>query len=89
METGFIISGCTKDEFLKELSQLISQNGTSPSTTDKLLTQAEACKYLKISKPTLIAWTKEGTVTATKLKRRVYYKASDLLNVSVKKLTQS
>lgn len=87
METGFIISGCTKEEFLNELKHLLNQQRGTSTETDRLLTQAEACKYLKISKPTLIAWTKEGTVKATKLKRRVYYKASDLFNMSVKKLT--
>lgn len=81
METGFIISGCTKDEFFVELKQLLNQvsGGQSP---DKLLTQTEACTYLKVSKPTLIAWTKQGIIKSTKLERRVYYKANDLLNIS-------
>jgi excisionase family DNA binding protein len=81
METGFIISGCTKDEFFVELKHLLSKVSTSQAP-DKLLTQTEACKYLRVSKPTLIAWTKQGVIKSTKLERRVYYKETDLLNIS-------
>jgi excisionase family DNA binding protein len=85
METGFIISGCTKDEFFTELRDILTKTTNSPQTSDKLLTQAQACQYLNISKPTMIAWAKQGIVKSTKLERRVYYKESDLFNISANK----
>jgi excisionase family DNA binding protein len=46
---------------------------------EELLTRAEAAAFLKITKPTLWAWTKEGKLQTHRINSRVYYKRNELL----------
>jgi excisionase family DNA binding protein len=55
------------------------QNGPRP-----LLKVKEVCKILKISKPTLYEWMKQGRIESVKIKTRRYFK-----EVDVEKLIES
>lgn len=84
MEKGFYLSGISKEELLHEIKETVKQ-GTREEferlSNDKLLTQEEASEFLKVSKTTLIDWSKKGKIIATKIVGRVFYKQSDLLNL--------
>lgn len=43
-----------------------------------LLSRKEAAAYLKITLPTLHAWTRQGTIECKRIEGRVYYLRSDL-----------
>jgi excisionase family DNA binding protein len=48
---------------------------------EKLLTTNEACEFLRISKPTLHRWKKEGIVPHVRFGSNIRYKESDLMNL--------
>jgi len=54
---------------------------------DDLLTQNEACEFLKVHVSTLIAWQNKGKVKGYSIVNRRYYKRSELLEclIPVKK----
>lgn len=45
---------------------------------DKLLTTAEACEYLRISKPTIHRWKQQGIIRHVRIGNNIRYKLSDL-----------
>jgi predicted DNA-binding transcriptional regulator AlpA len=46
---------------------------------DKLLTAAEVCQMLDITRPTLWSWTKQGKLKQRRLGNRIYYRQGDIL----------
>lgn len=44
----------------------------------KLLSQDEVAALLKVTKQTLIRWSKDGILPVVKIGRKVYYKESDV-----------
>jgi len=88
MEQGFYLSGLSKEELLDLIKQAVKE-GTKEEynklSTDKLLTQDEASKFLSASKTTLIDWAKKGKISPTRVGGRIYYRKSDLLNINSKK----
>ena len=67
------------DSFTKDLA--------SRKANDNLLTQNEACEFLKVHVSTLIAWQNKGKVKGYSIVNRRYYKRSELLEclIPVKK----
>jgi len=47
---------------------------------DEILTRYEAAEILKVCVRTLDAWTKQGYFTPKKMKRKIYYYYSDIIN---------
>lgn len=47
----------------------------------ELLTAKEVMQLLRISKATLIRWTKEGILPSIKIGRRILYDKNDILEV--------
>lgn len=48
-------------------------------TEEKLLTTAEACEYLRVSKPTLHRWKRESLIAHVRIGNNIRYKLSDLI----------
>lgn len=60
--------------------QLASLHHEEPEQVDeKLLTTAEACEFLRCSKPTLHRWKKENIIAHVRLGNNIRYKLSDLI----------
>jgi predicted DNA-binding transcriptional regulator AlpA len=53
---------------------------------DKLLTAAEVCQMLDITRPTLWSWTKQGKLKQRRLGNRIYYRQGDILQQPSKQL---
>lgn len=84
MESGFYLSGVSKEELLQAIKETVKEatrEEFSRLTNDSLFTQEEASKFLSVSKTTLIDWAKKGKIISTRVGGRVYYKKSDLLNL--------
>ena len=64
------------DERIKEHIESCKQNWN-----DDILTENEACKFLKTSRPTLLKLRKEGKVKYMKVGKGFRYLRSDLLNI--------
>ena len=64
------------DERIKEHIKSYKQNWN-----DDILTEDEACEFLKISRPTLHKLRKEGKVKYMKVGKGFRYLRSDLLNI--------
>jgi len=82
---GIFIPGLTKEEFLATISNTVevaTKKAFNRLNDDKLFTQEEASKFMKVSKSTLIQWAKNGTISPIKLGGRVFYKKSSLLNIA-------
>ena len=67
------------DSFKEDLS--------TEKANDDLLTQNEACEFLKVHVSTLIAWQNKGKITGYAITNRRYYKRTELLEclIPVKK----
>jgi excisionase family DNA binding protein len=82
MDTSVLIQNLTVDDLCKriqstireELQLSIPAKGEEP----QYLTRKEAASFLKISVPTLYAYTNSGRLVAFRIGRRVLYKLSDL-----------
>lgn len=72
-----LISNCVKAELQRN-------NGVIQLTPHKeapeLLTREEASKILKVSYTTLYHWNNDGTLPAQKIKKRVYYQRSMIMD---------
>jgi excisionase family DNA binding protein len=82
---GIMITGISKEDFFKELKETLNEFKPAPKPAGletELLTPAEVCKLLKISKPTLHNWTNKGMLNPMKVQRRVYYNRTDIFNLS-------
>ncbi len=49
------------------------------SKDDELMTQREVCRFLHLTKPTIIDYEKRGLLRVLRIGRRVYYKCSDIM----------
>jgi excisionase family DNA binding protein len=82
----FLFWGLTKGEFESIIESVVKKASIAPPavvTKDEnpLLTRKEAASYLKISLPTLNAWTKGGKVQAYRIGgNQVRYKKLELEN---------
>lgn len=45
---------------------------------EKLLTTAEACEFLRISKPTIHRWKQQGIIRHVRIGNNIRYRISDL-----------
>lgn len=68
-----IISQCIKDE----LSTYFSSNKGAKSQLD-MLSMKDLCEQMKVSKPTIIKWTRLGLLKAHRIGRRVLYKREEI-----------
>ena len=66
-------------EGVKTQLQDLKKDLQKQEANDQLLTQAEACEFLKIERTTLWNWTNKGKVQAYGIGNRRYYKRSELL----------
>lgn len=72
-----LIQEAVKEE-LQKINELIQLN---PKTeTPELLTRVEVAKILKVSFTTLFHWNNDGTLPAQKMKHRVYYQRSMIMD---------
>ena len=71
------IKQLVKEEVAKAMENVVK---TVPEET-KLYTEKEACKFLNISKPTILKLRKEGKLDYFKAGKGIRYKQSDLLNI--------
>ena len=58
-------------------ARLACKNAANPN---KLLTIAETCQKLNVSKSTLNRWVKQGYLHPHRIGGRVYYKEAELIN---------
>lgn len=75
-ELANIISKCVKSE-LEKVSDSIQLHPKSES--DELITREEASKMLQVSFTTLFYWNRDGILPAQKIKSRVYYLKSAIM----------
>ena len=75
-ELKHIISNCVKSE-LQMVNYSIQLHPKSES--DEFITREEAAKMLKVSLTTLFYWNRDGILPAQKIKSRVYYKKSTIM----------
>lgn len=61
------------------------QTNQSAPAADSLLTREQVCAMLNITKPTLLKWVKSGVIPGHRLRRRVFFKLSEVEN-SLKKI---
>jgi excisionase family DNA binding protein len=65
-------------EELKKFGNYFTQDTIESASRDECLTREEVCKMLKVSMTTLYNWNNEGILVNHKVRRRVYYKESDV-----------
>jgi len=79
-----LLTGITPEDFKGMITEVLKEqipnylNANNQSNSDELLTLSQAAAFLKISKPTLWAYTKEGKLQKHRLGAKVYYKRSEL-----------
>jgi len=52
---------------------------THTNEENELLTQPEACKYLKKSRQTLVSWRKKGHIKSYRISGRIYFLKQELI----------
>ncbi len=66
-----------------KMSSSIHNTGRTPKAAsaaeNDLMTQMEVCRFLKLSKPTVIDYEKRGFLRVLRIGRRVYYRRSDIM----------
>lgn len=72
-----LIKKIVKEEVEKQLADLHHEE--PEPAEEKLLTTAEACEYLRVSKPTLHRWKRENIIPHVRLGGNIRYKLSDLI----------
>lgn len=72
-----------KNDIVKELTDKIKDIVGEREDHDKLLTREEAAEFLSINLTTLGVWTKNKTLKAYGMHKRVYYKKSELLEALI------
>ena len=77
----------TISEVLKLQFSNFKKDLSTEKANDDLLTQKEACEFLKVHVSTLIAWQNKGKIKGFSILNRRYYKRSQLLEslIPVKK----
>lgn len=69
-----------RDLLRSTLLELLPSPTTNAAPVESLMSMAEVCKELDISKTTLIAWKKNGLVPFVRLGHRVYFERSKVLD---------
>ena len=75
----------SKDELMQEFEQLVYkvlekiQQDQTPKDQKHFYTREEAAKLLDVSLTTLFHWNNDGTLTNTKIGKRVYYSKNEVL----------
>lgn len=83
MEQSVLITGITKEEFLKVLNDFnckIESIEIKPQP-DEMITRQEACKRLNVCLSTIDNWIKAGLLPYSKVGRRVLLQRADVLEL--------
>ncbi|MDD2646151.1 MAG: helix-turn-helix domain-containing protein [Bacteroides sp.] len=72
-----LIKKIVEEEVTRQLADLHHEE--PQPVEEKLLTTAEACEYLRVSKPTLHRWKRENIIPHVRLGGNIRYKLSDLI----------
>lgn len=72
-----LIKKIVKEEVARQLADLHHEE--PHQAEEKLLTTAEACEFLRVSKPTLHRWKREDIIPHVRLGGNIRYKLSDLI----------
>ena len=75
-----------QDDFINEVQQMLSQHKAEiikalSKRNDAPFTRAELSKYLKVSRQTIINWSREGKLNPVYIGSRVYYKSEEVNNL--------
>jgi predicted DNA-binding transcriptional regulator AlpA len=84
-----VFSPVPLQELLDRIEQIVEDRlnrKEQQQNADKLLTAAEVCQMLDITRPTLWSWTKQGKLTQRRLGNRIYYRQGDILQQPSKQL---
>lgn len=74
--------GITVEDILSQFRAIVREEMKSiqlPEKEERPLSRAEACEFFGVSANTIKKWTDEGLLQPTTIKRRVYFKKSDLV----------
>jgi predicted DNA-binding transcriptional regulator AlpA len=77
-----VFSPVPLQELLDRIEQIVEDRlnrKEQQQNADKLLTAAEVCQMLDITRPTLWSWTKQGKLKQRRLGNRIYYRQGDIL----------
>lgn len=87
MENLITIQGISMNDFIDAQAAKITilleetiRKILKEEQSEKLLSPAEVCKLLSISKVTLSNWGKEGRLIQYRIGKRVYYKYGEVLS---------
>ena len=85
----FILSPIDLEELLKSFREIVREEVAQKKINDlqeKFLSPAEVCELFqpKISKPTLISWTRSGRLTEHRIGSRIFYKYSEIVEAITK-----
>ena len=70
-----------KDAVKEEVTKITEVIKLTPKTeSSELLTRKQVCEILDVSATTLHNWNKDGTLPIQKMKHRVYYQRSAIMN---------
>ena len=71
----------TANQVITGLKNLFKEaiSETLPGDEEVFFTQPEAAQFLKVSKPTLIKWKREGVIPFYQHGRKVFFRKSELL----------
>lgn len=72
-----LIKKIVEKEVQKQLANLHYEE--PQPAEEKLLTTAEACEFLRVSKPTLHRWKREDIIPHVRLGGNIRYKLTDLI----------
>jgi predicted DNA-binding transcriptional regulator AlpA len=84
-----VFSPVPLQELLDRIEQIVEDRlnrKEQQQNADKLLTAAEVCQMLDITRPTLWSWTKQGKLKQRRLGNRIYYRQGDILQQPSKQL---
>lgn len=79
-----ILSGFTVESFEEQLRSIIKtelEAHNKPQDQEQFISRKEVCKMFtpNISLPTVYKWTEQGRLIAYRIKGRVYYKRTEVL----------
>ncbi len=76
---SFFPRGVTLSEITNAIDNSVSK-AVSEAIGDELLTAAQACRLIKVSRATLNKYTQDGSIRAQVIGKAVRYRRSELLN---------
>lgn len=82
-KTIYIIEGCNIDRLAELIASKMPQQMAQPAppiNEETLLTFAETCKFLGISRPTGTRWRNAGKISGHLMGGKLYFFKSELLN---------